>query len=284
MICLVSIEHESWFENPENRTAHLAHCMDVKVKVEEMTGRPCLVQRYHDVTYRRLKDLGIAALLISGNATGWHHYAPSDLAHLYDIIRAAEWPILGFCGGHQLIAMAHGSQVAPMRHLRPGEPDITTLSAPGYLKEWGFMPVDVVEADPILDGLGVSPVFLQVHHCEIKDLPAGFRILASSKDCRIQMMRQIDQPIYSTQFHLESYTETAYDRRNPLVNLVYPDGYPEARPAGRDLLANFLRIAGILARSRPVDPAGATRSQHEGTVPAKIVELDTPVIHRSTRE
>jgi len=23
---------------------------------------------------------------------------------------------------------------------RPGEPDVTTLSGPGYLKEWGFMP------------------------------------------------------------------------------------------------------------------------------------------------
>lgn len=40
MIYLVSIEHESWLEDPEARADFLAYCMDVKQKVEEMTGRP----------------------------------------------------------------------------------------------------------------------------------------------------------------------------------------------------------------------------------------------------
>ena len=53
---------------------------------------------------------------------------------------------------------------------------------------------------------------------------------------------------YGVQFHAESYTERPHDRRNPLVSLVYPEGYPEARPDGRDLIANFMRVAGILER------------------------------------
>ena len=154
-----------------------------------MTGRPCLVQRYQDVTQERLQELGIEAILISGNATDWQYYDQEDLAGLSEIIRGARWPILGFCGGLQLTAMTHGATVAPMRRLGPGEPDVTDLSAPGYLKEWGFMTVDVVEADPILDGLGASPVFLQVHYCEVKEVPPGFRVLASSQDCRIQVLR-----------------------------------------------------------------------------------------------
>jgi GMP synthase (glutamine-hydrolysing) len=186
-------------------------------------------------------------LLISGNATGWSHYRQADLAELCDIILAAEWPILGLCGGHQLITMAHGSRVAPMRRLRPGEPEITTLSGPGYLKEWGFMPVDVVQADPIFDGLGASPVFLEVHYFEVKELPPGFRLLASSRDCPIQAIRQHGRPVYGVQFHPEGYTEGPQDRRNSLVNLVYPDGYPEAHPDGRGLLANFFRLAGVCA-------------------------------------
>jgi GMP synthase (glutamine-hydrolysing) len=246
MICFVSLEHESWFENAENRLAHLAYCMDVKLKVEAMTGQPCLVQRYTDVTRQRLQTLGIVALLISGNASEWSHYDPADLTELSDVIRAAEWPILGFCGGLQIIAMAHGSNVAPMRRLRPGEPDITDLSAPGYLKEWGFMPIDVVEPDPILDSLGPAPIFLQVHYCEVKELPPGFRLLAASDECCIQMIKHLDQPVYGAQFHPEAYTEAPHDRRNPLVNLVYPDGYPEARPDGRTFLVNFFRIAGIM--------------------------------------
>jgi GMP synthase-like glutamine amidotransferase len=220
MICFVSLEHESWLQNPENRTAHFSYCMDVK--------------------------LGIEALLISGNATGWPYYDRGHLAELFDIIRTAAWPILGLCGGHQLIAMAYGADVAPMRRLRPDEPEITTLSGPGFLKEWGFMRVHVTEPDPLFDELGPSPVFLEVHYCEVKELPPGFQILASSRDCPIQVMKQLDRPVYGTQFHPEAYTEGPHDWRSPLVNLVYPDGYPEARPDGRGLLANFFRIAGIL--------------------------------------
>jgi GMP synthase (glutamine-hydrolysing) len=246
MICFVSLEHESWLENLETRDDHLLHCMDVKLKLEAMTGRPCLVQRYTDVTQQRLQELGITALVISGNATDWPHYDSADLAGLQDVIRRATWPILGLCGGHQLIAMAHGAAVAPMRRLRPGEADITDLSAPGYLKEWGFMSVDVVESDPIFDGLGAAPEFLEVHHCEIKKLPPHFDVLASTQDCAIQVIKQQDKPVYGTQFHPESYTESVYDRRNPLVNLVYPDGYPEARPDGHGLIANFFRIAGVM--------------------------------------
>jgi GMP synthase-like glutamine amidotransferase len=245
VICFVSLEHEGWFENPENRLDHLAYCMDVKLKLEGMTGQPCLVRRYTDVTHQALRDLGIAALLISGNATDWSHYDQSELAELYDIIRGAEWPILGFCGGLQVIAMAHGSRVTLMRRLRPGEPDIASLSAPGYLKEWAFMPVTVLEPDAILEGLGPAPVFLQVHYCQVEQAPPGFQVLASSGECGIQVIKRLDRPVYGTQFHPESYTEGPNDRRNPLVNLVYPEGYPQAQPAGRDLIANFFRIAGI---------------------------------------
>jgi GMP synthase-like glutamine amidotransferase len=246
MIGFVSLEHESWLEDPEKRASHLAHCMDVKLKVEAMTGRPCLVQRYRDVTPEHLEQLQIEALLISGNATDWPDYEPEGLAGLQEVIRRAALPILGFCGGLQLIALAHGAAVAPMRRLKPGEPDVTDLSAPGYLKEWGFMPVDVVAADPLWSGLGASPVFLEVHHCEVKTTPPGFQVLASSRDCPIQVLAQKDKPVYGVQFHPESYTEKPYDRRNPLVNLVYPEGYPRAEVAGRELIANFFRIAGVL--------------------------------------
>jgi GMP synthase (glutamine-hydrolysing) len=246
MICFVSMEHESWLESPEARAQHLAFCMDVKLKLEEISGQPCLVQRYTEVTQQQLQELGIEALLFSGNGTDWVHYDKVELAKLFNIVRQATWPILGFCGGHQIAAMAHGATVAPMRRLRPGEPDVTTLSRPGYLKEWGFMPVDVVKADPIFDGLGKSPVFLQVHYCEVKELPPGFEVLASSKECPIQAMKQIDKPVYGVQFHPEAYTDRPYDRRNSLVNLVYPEGHAAAQTDGRTLLTNFFRIARVL--------------------------------------
>jgi len=220
--------------------------MDVKLKLEEISGSPCLVQRYPDVTRQRLRELNITALVLSGNAIGFEEYPEEAFTELHTIIREASWPILGLCGGHQLIAAAHGAPLGPMRRLRPGEPDITHLSGPGYLKEWGFTPVQIVQADPIFEGMAPTPEFLEVHYHEVKELPPGFRLLASTADCRIQVMKQVERPVYGTQFHPEGYTEGPYDRRNPLVSLVYPGGRAEGQPDGRTLLANFFRIAGIL--------------------------------------
>jgi len=246
VICFVDIEHEKVLQDPNRRNPHLASCMDVKLKLEEISGRPCIVRRFTEVTRQQLKDLGIEALIISGNATDWAEYNDQAWFEMHHIIREARWPILGFCGGHQLIAMAHGAPLGPMRPLRPDEPDVTSLSGTGHLKEWGFVPVDVVKADPIFNGLGQSPVFLEVHYWETKGIPPGFQVLASTDACRIQVMKQIDKPVYGTEFHPEGYTEGPYDRRSRLVNLVYPEGYAQERSDGRKLLVNFFRIAGIL--------------------------------------
>jgi GMP synthase (glutamine-hydrolysing) len=264
MICLVSLEHQSWLDDPDRRHAHLAYCMDVQLRVEALTNHPCLVQRYPVVTRRRLQALGVKVLILSGNAADWSVYDPAELAELCDLIRDAERPILGLCGGHQLIAMAHGAPVGHMRLLQPGEPDVRgpdgrVPSAPGYLKEWGFMPVSVVRPDPLFDGLGASPLFLEVHHCEVKALPAGFDLLAASQECPIQAMKRVDRLVYGVQFHPEGYTERPADRSSPLVDLVYPDGCRAAQPDGRHLLANFFRVAGVLnlggraSSSRPPD-------------------------------
>jgi GMP synthase-like glutamine amidotransferase len=81
----------------------------------------------------------------------------------------------------------------------------------------------------------------------VKQVPPGFQVLASSQDCPIQVLKRRDRLVYGTQFHPEAYTEGAFDRRNTLVNLVYPQGRTQEQTDGRRLLANFLRIAGITA-------------------------------------
>ena len=247
MICFVDLEHDSWLHLRQNRLEHDGYIMDVKLKLEALSGQPCLVQRYCDVTLAGLRDLDIRALAISGNVTPFDAYGQGAFAELDQIIRAADWPIIGFCGGHQVMAMAHGVEVAPMRRLRPGEPDVTDLDGPGYLKEWGFMPVPLVSDDPILDGLGSAPVFLEMHYWESKQVPPGFQLLASTDNCRVQLMRQADRPVYGAQFHPEGYTDWPNDQRSEKVNVVYPTGYERAEPDGRKLLTNFFRIAGLPA-------------------------------------
>ena len=231
MICYVDIEHESILQDPEKRQGHLARRMDVKLRLEEISGQVCLVQRYSRVTRERLKEWGIQALLISGCAADWSEYSDTGFAEMYRIIRAGELPIVGLCGGHQLIARAYGTPLGPMRRLKEGEEDVYPDLGPGYHKEWDFTPVRVLKADPIFEGLGENPVFLEAHYWEVKEVPPGFELLASTDVCRIQAIKHTSQLVYGTQFHPECYYFSEEEET------LYYDG--------RDLLANFFKMAGI---------------------------------------
>ena len=50
MICYIDIEHERILQDPEERQGHLARRTDVKLRLEEISGQACLVQRYSRVT------------------------------------------------------------------------------------------------------------------------------------------------------------------------------------------------------------------------------------------
>jgi len=242
----VDIEHEKALRSAEEKAAHQARCEDVKRRLEETSGDVCVIQRYRRVTRQWLSESGIRALIISGNVTDWAEYDEADLAEMYRIVRSAELPILGLCGGCQLIAMAHGASLGPIRRLEEGEKDLYEDFAPGYFKEWGFVPVRVLKPDSLFDSLREELVFLAAHYWEVKEVPLGFELLASSDACPIQAVRQIGKLVYGTQFHPEAYTEGGADRRSPLVNLVYPEGYTEEQTDGRKLLINFFRVAGVL--------------------------------------
>ncbi len=242
MICYVDMEHEQALQTEALRAAHDAYCKTVKRRLEETSGRTCLVRNYRRVTQAWLDAAGIEALVFSGNVTDWDRYAAADMHRITTIIRRAELPILGLCGGLQLIAIAHDVPVGPMRPLAPGEPDPNPDMGRGYFKEWGFLPVRVLKPDPLFDGLGEQPVFLCAHYAEVKEVPPGFELLASTDTCRVQVVRRKGELVYGTQFHPEAYTEDDTTGSNWLLDLVYPDGYPQGQTDGRTLLSNFFRI------------------------------------------
>ncbi|MGQ9517036.1 MAG: glutamine amidotransferase-related protein [Anaerolineae bacterium] len=155
MICYIDIEHESVLEDPQRRDAHLAWVMDVKLRLEELSSVPCLVQHYFRVRRERLRAWGIRAVIISGNASDWETYPTGAFDALYEIIREADIPILDICGGFQLIATAHGAPAGPIRPLTAGEEGVNNMGA-GYFKEWGFLPVEVVKPAPFRGAGGAS--------------------------------------------------------------------------------------------------------------------------------
>ena len=255
MICLVDMEKRpSESSNPppaasptQHQLVPKAYLDDVRRRLEEIAGHRCLLKRYDDVTPDWLASSDIQALILSGNVTAWDAYDPVDLQPLMEIVRGASLPILGLCGGLQFIALAHGVDVGPMRELRPSEEDVSDGFGTGYLKEWGFTPVQVLRSDPLFAGLE-SPIFLEAHYWEVREAPFGFELLASTDVCRVQALRQIGTLVCGTQFHPEAYVAKPARRRNWLVNLVYPDGYTQNQLDGRRFLINFFREADILPK------------------------------------
>ena len=203
-----------------------------KLRFEELSGWPCLMMRYPWVTPEAVGRYPFRAIIISGFGHGWDEMEMTELYGLYDLLHTTELPVLAICGGHQLLAQAfvhdfrHVASLCdePMRRLQPGEADWAPDYHPGYFVEAGVQPVRVIHPDPLFAGLPEVIYVRESHYCEVKQLPADFRLLASNDNCHLQAMRHQQRPIYGVQFHPELYTDD------------YPDG--------RRVLSNFFAIAG----------------------------------------
>jgi GMP synthase-like glutamine amidotransferase len=230
MICYVDLEHPELgpsmlSEGPE-ATERKAGLLTAKARFERLSGALCALVHFTQVDRPLLARLGVRAIIVSGHSTLIDDYDPGTLAPLVEVIREeTRTPLLGLCGGHQLIGLAFGVTPAPMGRLAPGEVDLRPALATGMRKEWGPSLVRIAADDPLFAGLDETVVVEQRHFWELKTMPAGFARLAASDACPIQAIRHEGRPLYGVQFH--------------------PELYSERHPDGRIILSNFFRLAGL---------------------------------------
>jgi len=229
MICYVDLEHPELgpsmlSEGPE-ATERKADLLTHKARFERLSGALCLLLHFTQVDRPFLERLGVRAIIVSGHSTLIDDYDGDALAPLIEVIRETRTPLLGLCGGHQLIGLAFGVTPAPMGRLAPGEGDPRPALAAGMRKEWGPSIVRISANDPLFAGLDETVVVEQRHFWEMKAAPAGFVRLAASDACPIQAIRHEGRLLYGLQFH--------------------PERYSDRHPDGRIILSNFFRLAGL---------------------------------------
>lgn len=222
MLCYIDIEHEIVLDDPMRREKHLTMRMGEKLRFEQLSGRPCLLLRYRFVSNGWIDRIEPAAVLISGAQTDWSLYDDHAFDALLDFIRTFRGPMIGFCGGHQVIAHAFGAPTGPIRKLDPGEKDPRPDYGPGLFKELGVHDIEVLTHDPLFDGLSDSMRMVQDHYWAVKELPDELIWLARTDECAIQAFRHRKHPIYGTQFH--------------------PERYDEDHPEGKRMLENFFHL------------------------------------------
>jgi GMP synthase-like glutamine amidotransferase len=178
-------------------------------------GLEILTEPFHDVTLERVRSLKPSHIILSGQSHPWDNYSAESLGGVFEVIKRASQPILGVCGGHQQIALAHRAPVGLMERLEPGE------GYEGAKRERGFFPVTNT-GEGLFKGLPAEITVWHSHCDEVKQLPNGFKCTASNETCQIQAMQEIGRRVYGVQFH--------------------PELFVDEHPEGRQIVQNFLAL------------------------------------------
>ncbi len=226
MILYVDYEHASSYTK-QHAEWLLAARTRISYMLQDVSGHRCLLQRYTDVDAGIVEELDVAAVFISGNGAPPESYEGADLEGLAEIVRSGNAPVFGFCGGLQFIGTSLGARLERIGRVGENEVDPHPTYEPGWRKEFGYEPVELIREHPLLAGIEQRPVFRHAHASELKETPAGFANLARTDVTELQFLVHETLPVVGTQFH--------------------PEWWTDEHPAGRQLISNFCGWAGVTA-------------------------------------
>ena len=172
---------------------------EIRRLLSALAGRPVDAVHYLDV-----RSLGPAPVVLSGSRAPWAAHDPGSLDRLGEAVLAADAPVLGICGGMQLLARFAGGRIATM--------------VPEDREELGYAPIEVLEANDLLGGLAGRPTVFHDHRDEVTVLPGGFQVLARTESCAIQAIAAPERRWWGTQFHPERFDDEHPDGERVLRN------------------------------------------------------------------
>jgi GMP synthase (glutamine-hydrolysing) len=125
------------------------------------------------------------ALVLSGGAPRIETESEA-LGLTSEYIDAEKWPILGICVGHQYMANHFGGKAGP-----------------AVIPEFGSSLVTLIDKGWILDKFPDEFNVWESHNDEVHEMPQGFRLMASSDACQIQVIQHESLPYAGVQYHPE---------------------------------------------------------------------------------
>jgi GMP synthase-like glutamine amidotransferase len=221
-------------------------------------------------TVKAVEEFRPQAVVISGTLSDFDYYDPAMLRRFAGWVERTHIPVLGICGGHQLVGLCFGAHCVTLDNHGPAE------RREGRQFEYQYRFIRITDpADPIFRGIherdsGVWQNYTtedrnlrvwQNHGLQLDRVPEGFQLLATAYLCRNQMMvkRAEGQLIYTVQFHLEkSFQDLTRNLRRVNPNLSPEErkrilreeasartlwAHPNESRDGRIIFENFLRLA-----------------------------------------
>ncbi len=183
-------------------------------------------------------------IVLSGTLRDFDYYNPAYLETFGHFVRSTKIPVLGICGGHQLVGLGFGARVITLDHLEQHE----RRDKRSFEYQYRFIRITAPD-DPVFQGINDTESGIwqdytkearilrvwQNHGLQIDRVPDGFQLLATAYLCRNQMMvkRSEGQLIYTVQFHLEKSFEDWNKNRTRWE-------HPNESRDGRIIFENFL--------------------------------------------
>lgn len=155
--------------------------------------------QYTHLIARKVRELGVYAdvqpsetpveelrsrrgIIISGGPASVYS---ADSPSIDPRILQAGIPVLGICYGHQLLAHHLGGKVEK-----------------GDRGEYGLAHLTVTCEDALWEGVDRSQIWMS-HRDSVAEVPAGFRVIASTETSGVAAMSQPDRKLFGLQFHPE---------------------------------------------------------------------------------
>ncbi|MET3119503.1 GMP synthase (glutamine-hydrolyzing) [Undibacterium sp. GrIS 1.8] len=145
----------------------------------------------YDVSDEFIRNYGAAGIILSGGPSS---VTEGDTPRAPMAVYDAGVPVLGICYGMQTMAEQLGGKVETGKVREFGYAEVRARSHTALLKD--------IHDFVTPEGHGMLKVWMS-HGDKVNEMPAGFKLMASTDNCPIAAMADEDRRFYAVQFHPE---------------------------------------------------------------------------------